>query len=67
MFGLLRVDGCLLAQQRSRCIPLQFCGKALFGLSVLWVSCVAYLVDGKVWVLRFSFSSCVVLSAWDEQ
>ena len=33
------------------CIPLQVYGKAEIVLSILWVSCVAYLIQGNGWLL----------------
>jgi len=48
------------------CLPLHFSDKACFALSSLWVSCVAYLIDGNVWLYGRPFSSCVAHAAWDE-
>lgn len=59
------LDVCLRSNVHA-CIPLQLCVKACIVLSILWVSCVAYLIDGIVWVNRRPFSSCVAHAAWDE-
>lgn len=36
-------------------IPLQLCYKTSFVLSMWWVSCVAYLIDGIVWLYQRPF------------
>lgn len=55
MFGLLRVVGCGACNNFHAFIPFQLCDKACIALSVLWVCCVEYLIDGIGWIDQISF------------
>lgn len=54
-----------LSSNFHACLPLQLYAR-LIALGILWVSCVAYLIDGIVLVYS-PFSSCVAHAAWDER
>jgi hypothetical protein len=66
VIGLLRVVGSLLVQQLPPGLPPHLCVMTCIVLSVLWVSCVAYLTNGIVLIDRSPFSSCVAFVTHDE-
>ena len=68
MSGIWFVTGgwCLLAQQLPRVHTSSVVRQGIFVLSIWWVSCVSYLIDGIVSVDRRPFSSCVAHAALDE-
>ena len=63
VFGLLRVVGCGVCNNFHALRPLQLCGKACIALSVSWVFCVGYLIDGIVWIDQSVISSSVAFAA----
>jgi hypothetical protein len=63
VFGLLRVVGCGVCNNFHAFRPLQLCGKACIALSVLWVFCVGYLINGIGWIDQSLISSFVAFAA----